>query len=198
MAKVTLPAPAVGNVWRQVPASQSFHIDGAGKVKLDVVHNFDPDQADSISDRLLGHMIRQGDIRFVGTATTSAKEGESEREAVERRNAEIIADTYKPGQGGGARADTYTIVLRESVVVAVLNNHVQSKKAEAIKMVRENTMGAYRMTCDKVSESIDGQTGDSIFEVMWPKIEAHAKAEAARRDATKGVDFDLGDFAPTD
>ena len=197
MAKndITLPAPLPGNVWRQVPETQKFHISGGGKVALDVEHNFDPSKPDCIGDHMLGCMVRQGDIRYIGTATTSAKEGESELAACKRRNAEVIAGTYKPGQGGGARVDTYTIVLRESVVTAMVNN-LAMKKGEAVKAAKDDSTVAYRLACDKVSESLEGQTGESVFAVMWPKIEAHAKTEADRRDKAKGIDFDLGDFSP--
>ena len=190
---VTLPVPAPGNVYRQIPASISFHISGNSKVALDVTHNFDFEQPDCITDALVAAMVRQGDIRFVGTATTSAKEGESEKDAVIRRNEEIVAGDYQPGQGGGARLDTYTVVLRENIVTALVNN-LGLKKGEAAKLVKDDSKAAYLSACAKRAESIDGQDADSIFAVMWPKMESHAKSEADRRDAAKGLDFDLGDF----
>lgn len=195
MAKneITLPVPTPGNVWRQVPSSLTVHVHGAGEVKTDYPLGFEGDKA--ISDTLLASAIRQGFVRYIGTATTSAQEGETPKDACDRRFAEIVAGTYKPGQGGGARIDTYTVVLRESVVTALVNN-LHMKKGEAVKAAKDDSAVAYRLACDKVAESIDGQDGEAVFNVMWPKIEAHAKTEADRRDKATGIDFDLGDFAP--
>ncbi len=190
---VSLPPIPADQVYRAVPRSITFHVDGAGKVKNDYTFELDGDTA--LSPVLLAASVRQGLVRFVGTATTSAKEGESELEACNRRFAEMVAGTYKPGQGGGARVDTYTVVLRESVVTALVNN-LNMKKGEATKVTRENSKAAYRLACHKVAESIDDASGESVFDIMWPKIEAHATKEAARRDKATGIDFDLGDFAP--
>ncbi len=197
MAKneITLPVPTPGNVWRLVPVSLTVHVHGAGEVKTDYPLNFDPDKPDSISDALLASGLRQGFVRYIGTATTSAQEGETPKAACDRRFAEIVAGTYKPGQGGGARIDTYTVVLREFVVTVLVNN-LHLKKGEAVKAAKEDSATAYRLACDKVAESIDGQDGESVFNVMWPKIEASAKTEADRRDATVELKFDLDNFAP--
>ncbi len=207
MAKndVTLPAIPADQVYRAVPRSITFHVDGARKVKSDYTFELDGDTA--LSPILLAASVRQGLVRFVGTATTSAKEGESEKEACDRRFAEMVAGTYKPGQGGGARVDTYTAVLRESVVTALVNN-LHLKKGEAVKLAKANTAAAYLQACDKVAESIEGARdhkdkdgkpltpGQYVYNAMWPKIEGHAKTEADRRDKATGIDFDLGDFAP--
>ena len=191
---VTLPALPAGQVYRAIPTSVTFHIDGASKVKTDYTFDLDGDSA--LSPLLLAASVRQGLVRFVGTATTSAKEGESEKEACDRRFAEMIAGTYKPGQGGGARIDTYTVVLRESVVTAMIQN-LGMKKGEATKAAKDDASTAYLLACAKVAESIDDATGESVHAIMWPRLEAHAKTEADRRDKATGIDFDLGDFAPT-
>lgn len=195
MAKneITLPVASLGNVWRQIPSSLVVHVHGAGEVKTDYPLGFEGDKA--ISDALLASAIKQGFVRYIGTATTSAQDGESPKDACDRRFAEIVAGTYKPGQGGGARVDTYTLVLRESIVTALVNN-LHLKKGEAVKLAKADSAAAYRQACDKVAESIDGATGEDVFGKMYPKIEAHAKAEAARRDKATGVEFDLGNFGP--
>lgn len=196
MAKneITLPALPADQIYRAVPHTITFHIDGAGKVKQDYIFEFGGDNA--LSSLLLAASVRQGLVRFVGTATTSAKEGESELEACNRRFAEMVAGTYKPGQGGGARVDTYTIVLRECVVQILRNNFPSMKKADVIKAVKENIESAFSTACAHVAESLDGQSEQDVFAARWPKIEAHAKVEATRRDKATGIDFDLGDFAP--
>ena len=190
---VTLPAPKIGNVYREIPASLEFHIDGAGKVKTDYTFNLS-----ELAENLLGAFIRQGGIRFVGTATTSAKEDESPKEACDRRFAEIVSGEYKPGQGGGARVDTYTVVLRERVVVVAMNN-LGLKKGEAVKAARDDAQGTFRLACDKVAEMSKGQDGETtseaLFDLRWPQIEKGARVEADRRDKATGLDFDLGDFA---
>ena len=205
MAEKTISLPVIPSdqVYRAVPRSIKFHVDGAGKVKTDYTFTMDGDAA--LSPILLAASVRQGLVRFVGTATTSAKEGESELEACNRRFAEMVAGTYKPGQGGGARVDTFTVVLRESVVTAVVQN-LGMKKGDAVKATREDTKAAYLLACAKVAKDIkappkvvDGvelSPGESVFAIMYPKIEAHAKTEADRRDKATGIDFDLGDFAP--
>ncbi len=193
---VTLPAPAAGNVWRQVPAAVKYHIAGSGKINLDIEHNYDPELPDCISDHLLGCSVRQGDKRYIGTATTSAKEGESELEAVQRRNVEFVAGTYRPGAGGGrAHVDTYTIVLREKVLKVLANVFPAKKKTEAEKAVKDSPAAAFSTACAKTAEGGD-KTEKEIFEDMFPKIEAAAKKEADRRDSESSFTFDLGDFAP--
>ncbi len=97
---VSLPPIPADQVYRAIPRAVTFHIDGAGKVKADYTFQLDGDTA--LSPVLLAASIRQGLVRFVGTATTSVKENESELEACNRRFAEMVAGTYKPGQGGGA------------------------------------------------------------------------------------------------
>ena len=190
---VSLPAIPTDQIYRAIPRSITFHVDGAGKVKQDYTFTMDGDTP--LSPVLLAASVRQGLVRFVGTATTSAKDGESELEACNRRFAEMVAGTYKPGQGGGARVDTYTVVLRESIVTAMVNN-LAMKKGDAVKAAREDGKAAYLLACAKVAESIENATGDSVFSIMYPKIEAHAKIEADRRDKATGIEFDLGDFAP--
>lgn len=196
MAKqtVTLPALPSDQVYRAVPVGIDFHIDGATKVKSDYRFELDGDSA--LSPALLSAAIRQGLIRYVGTATTSAKEGETPKVACDRRFAEMVAGTYKPGSGGGARVDTYTLVLRESIVTAMLNNIGGLKKVDATKAVKDDAKAAYLQACNKVAESIEGASGDDVFAKMYPKIEAHATEEAARRDSAADIGFDLGDFAP--
>ena len=191
---VTLPALPADEVYRAVKRAVDFHIDGAGKVKSDFRFEMDGDSA--LSPALLDASIRQGLIRYVGTATTSAKENESPKEACDRRFSEMVAGTYKPGSGGGARVDTFTLVLRESIVTAMLNNIGGLKKVDAVKAVKDDAKAAYLQACNKVAESIDGASGDDVFAKMYPKIEAHAAEEAARRDSASDIGFDLGDFAP--
>ena len=191
MAKVSLDSPNPGFVWRQVPESVKFHIDGAGKVATD--YTFDMEGDSALSPVLLGAAIKQGLTRYVGTATTSAKEDESEKEACDRRFAEMVAGTYKPGSGGGARKSTYAKVLHESVVTVLTNNGW--KKVDATKLASTDTGAAFLAACDKVAEGIADATGQEIFDIQWPKVESAAKSEADRRDAADSSSFDLGDFA---
>ena len=101
------------------------------------------------------------------------------------------------GGNGTGKTTVFDVLetLREFIVTAVVNN-LAMKKGEAVKLVRDNAESAYRKACDKVAESIEGATGDIVFAKMYPKIESAAKKEATHRDATKGLDFDLGDFTP--
>ncbi len=191
MAKVSLDGPNPGHVWRQVPESITFHIDGAGKVATDYTFDLDGDSA--LSPVLLSAALKQGLTRYVGTATTSAKEGESEKEACDRRFAEMVAGTYKPGSGGGARKSTYAKVLAESVVT-VLGNY-GFKKVEATKQTNDGASAAFMLACYKESEKTGKNTAQEIFDKQWPKIESAAKAEADRRDAADSSAFDLGNFA---
>ena len=191
MSKVSLESPNPGHVWRQVPESITFHIDGAGKVATDYTFDLDGDSA--LSPVLLSAALKQGLTRYVGTATTSAKEGESEKEACDRRFAEMVAGTYKPGSGGGARKSTYAKVLHESVVTVLTNNGW--KKVDATKAANDAVQDAFLLACDKVAEGISDATGQEIFDIQWPKVESAAKAEADRRDAADSSSFDLGDFA---
>ncbi len=188
---VTLPAPNPGKVYRQVSIEHSIHIDGAGKV--DTTYPFRLDGDESLSDAIVDASLKQGLTRYIGTATTSAKEGESEKEACDRRFAEIVAGTYKPGSGGGARKSTYAKVLHESVVKVLLNYGF--KKVDATKQVNDGESAAFMLACYKESEKTGKNTPDEIFADMWPKIESAAKSEAERRDAAESSSFDLGDFA---
>ena len=191
MAKVSLEAPNPGHVWRQVPESVMFHIDGAGKVATDYTFELDGDSA--LSPVLLAAALKQGLTRYVGTATTSAKEGESEKEACDRRFAEMVAGTYKPGSGGGARKSTYAKVLHESVVTMLCNYGF--KKVDATKQANDGANAAFLLACYKEAEKGGDKTADQIFDIQWPKVESAAKTEADRRDAAESTSFDLGDFA---
>ena len=190
---ITLPALPSDQVYRAIPVGIDFHIDGASKVKSD--YRFEMDGDSALSPALLGAAIRQGLIRYVGTATTSAKEGESAKEACDRRFAEMVAGTYKPGSGGGARVDTFTLVLRESIITAMLNNIGGLKKVDATKAVKDDAKAAFMLACNKVAEKVDA-TGDEVFAINWPQVEESSQAEANRRDSAADIGFDLGDFAP--
>ena len=188
---VTLPAPNPGNCWRQVPESYDTYIDGNGKV--DTTYHTEMDGEQALAPVLLAACIGQGIKRYFSTATTSMKDGETEKEAVDRRVAEFLAGTYKPGSGGGARKSTYFKVLHESVVKVLLNYGF--KKVDATKKANDGESAAFMLACHKESEKTGKNTPDEIFADMWPKIESAAKAEAERRDEAESSSFDLGAFA---
>ena len=90
----------------------------------------------------------------------------------------LCAGTWSQG-GGGSPLDTYTVVLRETVSDAMVAA-CGTKRVDADKATRDDIGAAYL----KVVAALTPKGGDvqAGFDKVWPKVQAGAKTEAARRD----------------
>lgn len=111
------------------------------------------------------------------------------------KRAEAIDDgshAYGAG-GGGARLSTYTVVLRENVLAELIA--LGNKRGDVIKDVVKDPALAYVEVAESFANGLredvaeadkDKVTTESVLAVLWPKLTAKSKTEAARRDKESG------------
>ncbi len=97
----------------------------------------------------------------------------------------LCANIWSQG-GGGSPLDTYTVVLREMVSDALVSTG--TKRVEADKVTRDDPAAAYMGYIEHLTPKGTEATRKKGFDNVWPKVQAAAKTEAARRDKAAPVD----------
>ncbi len=188
---VSLPAPPNGQVWVLAPTSIEVFVGCKGRV--DKVYTI-PHSDLSYDLRAAGS--KQGYGRWLSTAPTAIDSDATDdavRECVESRFASILNGTYRPGSGGGGkRVTTLMIVLLERMP-ELMRLNLGTKATDAAKAIKASPETVYRLVCDKRSEAMEGETGESLFDAHWAKYEESAKAEADRREEANKAASDKAD-----
>lgn len=137
---------------------------------------------------ILRHLVLHGVNGKVGdTVASKDKDGFT---TMSDSWAALCADTWSQG-GGGSPLDTYTVVLRQAVSDALVA--IGFKRVDATKAAAKDCGEAYMQVSATVAKQIGGDTtAQAVFDIQYRKVEAAAKAEAARRDkAAPSQDVDV-------
>ncbi len=177
---VTLPALSEGRVYISVAEALAVKLGcGVG------LRTFHPgDHTEAIRDGTYAYGLRQcgGDGGALGKDASDA----DKKAGVTARCDAIDAGTHAYGAGGGgSRLSTLVVVMREKVAAAMVG--LGTKKVDADKAIRADIEAAYMTVAVAVAATIPDSTPKAVFDIMWPKIEAESKAEAARRDKSVGT-----------
>lgn len=176
---VTLPVLPEGRVYISIARDLAVVLGCSAGART--VHP--ADHTDSIRDGTYAYGFRQcaGDGGALGKAASDA----DKKAGVLARADSIDNGTHVYGAGGGgARLSTYIVVLRENVLTALVG--IGRKKGDVTKAVTTDPESAYMVVSMAMAKEIDGAEGQAVHAIMWPKVEAEAKVEAARRDKATG------------
>ncbi len=125
---------------------------------------------------IIRHLILHGINAKVGD-TVAAKDKDGFATMSDSWKA-LCAGTWSQG-GGGSPLDTYTVVLRETVSDAMVAA-CGMKRVDADKATRDDIGAAYLKVVERLTPK--GGNVQAGFDKVWPKVQAGAKTEAARRD----------------
>ncbi len=188
---VTLPVAPSGQVWLLCPETINVFVGCKGRV--DKVYTIPHAK---VTYDLRAAAEKQGYGRWLSTAPTSIDSDASDAEvlaSVESRFASVIAGSYRPGSGGGGKRVTTLMVVLLERMPELMRLNLGTKAADAAKAIKASPETVYRLVCDKRAESLEGETGESLFAEHWTKYEANAQAEADRRESESKAIADKSD-----